>query len=91
MGRTPQGVRSVNLSDLQIDRDVIALVPLEMAERHSLVPINRAKNVLMVAMANPRNVGAIYDVKVRTGMVVEVVEAKKADIQRAISRYYFAN
>jgi type IV pilus assembly protein PilB len=82
------GVPSINLSDFDIDPTIIALVPREVAERHQVVPVNRAGSTLIVAMADPSNLNAIDDLKFLTNYNIEVVVAAEAAIQDAIERYY---
>jgi type IV pilus assembly protein PilB len=85
------GVPSVDLSDFAIDRALIDLVPSTLAERHNILPIKRAGSTLVICMSDPTNMFVVDDVKVRTGLNVEVTKASQRDIERAIKRYYYAN
>ncbi len=82
------GVPAINLSEFEIDHEVIALVPQDVAEKHQLIPVNRAGASLIVAMSDPSNIFAIDDIKFLTGYNIEVVVAAEASIQDAISKYY---
>lgn len=82
------GVPSINLSDFEIDGEVIKLVPQEVAEKHQVIPVNRAGASLIVAMADPSNIFAIDDLKFLTGYNIEVVVASDGAIREAITRYY---
>ena len=82
------GVPSINLSEFEIDEDVINLIPKDVAQKHQCVPINRAGASLIVAMADPSNIFAIDDLKFLTGYNIEVVVASEAAIEDAIQRYY---
>src|SRR5215467_1291327 len=82
------GVPSINLSEFEIDPEVIKLVPLEVAEKHQVIPVNRAGASLIVAMADPSNIFAIDDLKFLTGYNIEVVVAAEPAIDEAITRYY---
>ena len=44
------GVPAINLDEFEIDDDVIKLIPRELAQRHQILPINRAGSTLIVAM-----------------------------------------
>jgi type IV pilus assembly protein PilB len=59
-----------------------------VAMRHKVVPVNRAGNSLIVAMADPSNILAIDDLKFVTGYNIEVVVAAEVGINQAITRYY---
>ena len=47
------GVPAINLSEFEIDADIVKLVPQEVAEKHQVIPVNRAGSSLIVAMADP--------------------------------------
>ncbi|MEL7367874.1 MAG: type IV-A pilus assembly ATPase PilB [Myxococcota bacterium] len=82
------GVPSINLAEFEIDPDVIKLVPQEVAEKHQVIPVNRAGASLIVAMADPSNIFAIDDLKFLTGYNIEVVVASDGAIREAIGKYY---
>jgi type IV pilus assembly protein PilB len=81
-------IPAVNLSDDEIDAEIIALIPKEVAQRHKVIPVQRAGCSLIVAMADPTNLHAIDDIKFLTAYNVEPVVASEAAIQAAIERYY---
>ena len=82
------GVPAVNLAEFDIDSEVIALVPKDVAIRHRVVPVNRAGSSLIVAIADPSNILAIDDLKFVTGYNIEAVVASDVGISDAIERYY---
>jgi type IV pilus assembly protein PilB len=82
------GVPAINLNEFDIEREVIALVSKDVATRHKVVPVNRAGNSLIVAMADPSNILAIDDLKFVTGYNIEVVVAAEVGINQAITKYY---
>ena len=82
------GVPAINLSEFDIESDVIALIPKDVANKHMLIPVNRAGASLIVAMSDPSNIFAIDDIKFLTGYNIEVVVASEAAITDAIDRYY---
>ena len=82
------GVPTIELDDFEVDSEVIALIPEEVANKHTILPVNRAGSTLIVAMSDPSNIFAIDDLKFLTGYNVEVVVAAEEAIRRAIDRYY---
>ena len=84
------GVPSINLSEFEVDAEVIALIPKDVAKKHTVVPVNRAGSSLIVAISDPANIYAIDDIKFLTGYTVEVVVASETQILEAIERYYAA-
>ena len=84
------GVPSINLTEFEIDQEVIRLIPQDQAKKYKLIPVNRAGATLIVAMADPSNIMAIDDIKFVTGYNIEVVVATEQAIEEAIERYYAA-
>jgi type IV pilus assembly protein PilB len=83
-------VQAIDLSEYEIDPDVLKLITQEVCSRHKIIPVSRAGASLIVAMADPSNLHAIDDIKFLTGYNVEPVVASEAAIQTAIERYYAA-
>src|SRR5881296_1914892 len=82
------GIPSVNLELFNIDDSVIRLIPQEVAQKYSVLPLSRVGATLTLAMVDPTNVFAMDDIKFMTGLNVEPVVVAEASIQHAISRYY---
>src|SRR5689334_12793788 len=82
------GVPAISLTDFDVDADVIKLVPRSIAEKHQVVPVNRAGSSLIIAMSDPSNIFAIDEIKFQTGYNVEPVVASEPSIREAIERYY---
>ena len=82
------GLPSIELAEFEIDRDVIKLIPEEVALKHTVIPVNRAGSTLILATADPSNIFAIGDIKFLTGYNVEVVVASEQAIREAIDHYY---
>jgi len=82
------GVPSIVLDDFEIDPDVVALIPEDVAVKHTIMPVNRAGSTLIIATADPSNIFAIDDIKFLTGYNVEVVVSAEEAIRRAVERYY---
>ncbi|MCB1161371.1 Flp pilus assembly complex ATPase component TadA, partial [bacterium] len=81
-------VAAVDLGSMEIDNEIIKLVPEDIATRFQLVPVGRQGRVLEVAMANPDNLFAIDDLKFYTGLEVRPLVAPESAIKDAIDRYY---
>jgi type IV pilus assembly protein PilB len=82
------GIPSVNLELFQIDEHVLQLIPQEVAQKYSVLPLSRVGASLTLAMVDPTNVFAMDDIKFMTGLNVEPVVVAEASIQQAISKYY---
>jgi type IV pilus assembly protein PilB len=82
------GIPSVNLDLFNIDPGVLRLIPQEVAQKHSVLPLSRVGATLTLAMVDPTNVFAMDDVKFMTGLNVEPVVVAEGSIQEAIAKYY---
>src|ERR687892_371316 len=82
------GVPAINLRDFDIDPEIIKLVPKDVAEKHLVIPVNRAGPSLIVAMCDPSNIYAVDDLKFLTGYNIETVVASEPSVREAIERYY---
>jgi type IV pilus assembly protein PilB len=82
------GVPSVNLELFDVDDSVIRLIPREVADKYSVLPLSRVGATLTLAMVDPTNVFAMDDIKFMTGLNIEPVVVSEASVQEAIGRYY---
>ena len=82
------GIPSVNLDLFNIDPSVLSLIPQEVAQKHSVLPLSRVGATLTLAMVDPTNVFAMDDVKFMTGLNVEPVVVAEGSVQQAIANYY---
>jgi type IV pilus assembly protein PilB len=82
------GIPSVNLDLFKIEPSVISLIPQEVAQKHSVLPLSRVGATLTLAMVDPTNVFAMDDVKFMTGLNVEPVVVAEGSVQQAIATYY---
>ena len=56
-----------NLADAEIDRKVVGLLPVGMAQRHGVIPVAVDDGELVLAMADPLDIHAIDEVELHTG------------------------
>jgi type IV pilus assembly protein PilB len=81
-------VPSIKLSKIEINPNVIKLVPASKAKNYLIIPIQRMGPRLTLAMADPSNIVAIDEIKFMTSFNVEPVVASEAEIIEAIKKYY---
>jgi type IV pilus assembly protein PilB len=85
------GIPSITLSQLDIDPEVLKLVPDAIAKKYEVLPIKRQGTQLTLAMADPTNVFALDDIAFLTNLQVTPVVASQGAIRKAIERNYEAN
>jgi len=74
----------INLSEFEIDPQIIKLIPTSIVEKYQLIPIDKIGSTLILAMSDPSNIFAIDDVKFLTGLNIEVLVASETSIKSAI-------
>jgi type IV pilus assembly protein PilB len=80
------GIPFLDLSDKEIDRDLLKLIPKHLLQRWKAVPVDRNGPRLVVAMANPLDVYAIDQMRLVAGMDIESVIAAAEDINTALGQ-----
>ena len=81
-------VPSVKLSKIEINPNVVKLIPASISKKYFIIPINRIGPKLTLAMADPSNIVVIDEIKFMTGFNVEPVVASETEIVDAIKKYY---
>lgn len=78
----------VDLQEERIDRAAVQLVPRELAQKYSLIPLRVQGGELTVATNNPLDFYAFGELGLVTGMQIVPVLATKRDLNDAIHRCY---
>src|SRR5436305_19182 len=82
------GVPAINLKFVEIDPNVVKLIPQETARKHQILPLSRVGASLTIAMVDPTNVFAMDDIKFMTGFNIEPVVASESAIMERIETAY---
>ena len=82
------GVKYINLSEINIDPTIVVLISEEMARRHQIIAIDKDEEKLTVVMANPLDVFAYDELKIRLGGNIEAVLAYGEDINKALDKIF---
>lgn len=82
-----KGLQYISLTTYPVDREAVARIPERVARRSLVLPVGYASGAIVLAMADPLDIEAIDDVKVRTNMPVQPVVATSTQIQYAIEKY----
>ncbi|HEX4047470.1 MAG TPA: type IV-A pilus assembly ATPase PilB [Elusimicrobiota bacterium] len=83
------GISFVSLADIgDISDEAIAAVPEAIARQKMLIPFNKTKDRLTVAIADPLDVMVLDDLKMLTGCEVVGCLASEAEIIAAHEKYY---
>ncbi|HEY7994551.1 MAG TPA: ATPase, T2SS/T4P/T4SS family [Candidatus Eremiobacteraceae bacterium] len=78
----------VDLTNRKIDQEIADIVPEVVARRHKLICIGRVDKKVTLAMADPTDIFALDDVRMRTGYSPEPVLSFIDDVEHALDHIY---
>lgn len=73
---------------IKVDRELADLVGEQVCREHSLIPLLRDKDTLLVAFANPTNISSLEQVQLSTGLIVSPLVASTTIIHNAIGEAF---
>lgn len=82
------GVKSMDLEAIEIDPEIVKIIPEQLARRHRAVPFAKEEDYLFVAMADPKDLFAVEDIQLRTNINVQVFLALPDDINKCLDKAY---
>jgi len=82
------GVATVRINAFTVNTDALHALPEKVARRHTAFPLQKVGTTLMVALASPKDLGALDDLRFACGCEIQVVLALEHEIVEAIDRYY---
>lgn len=80
----------IAIDHYEIREAVVQLIPREIAEKYSLVPLDRVGDILSVVMADPLNKPVRIELRKITRCVIAPFISTKTEIEKAIARSYAA-
>jgi len=84
----------IDLSQMEIPEALLRLLPVELVEKHQLLPVKMVKEpgktqpTIFVAISDPPNIQGLDAVRFKTGKQVRAVLATPSAIRKAIRKYY---
>ncbi len=81
----------VDCNNYTPSKEVLALVPKEIAESKIVLPLELKGKNLLIAMANPLEWETIEDIAFETGLKITVAISSENSILNAIERYYVSS
>lgn len=82
------GLPSIDLNRLVIPEKILKMIPEAVARKYTIIPVDFSNGQLLVSTSDPTDYYALDDLRLASGMMVKPCVAKKADILRAIDRFY---
>ncbi len=81
------GVHFVSLDNYKVDESATNMLDSETIKKYKAIPIGFENNKLVVAMTQPRNVLAIDDLKLLSGMEIKPVMTNDSELESMIDNY----
>jgi type IV pilus assembly protein PilB len=81
-------VEAVDPNVVEIPKNVIKLVPPDVAAKYKVLPVYKQGRILALAMADPTDMAAVDDLKFITGLEVKAMVASEASLATAMEKYY---
>jgi len=81
-------VPGVEVNSFEIDSSVVSLVPREICDKYTLIPIQKAGNTLVVAFADPSNIIVKEDLRFISRHRIQAVVGTEVAIASAIDKNY---
>lgn len=77
----------VAVGSLKIPRDILELVPEDLARKELLVPFRKDGRALRVAMSNPKDIKVLGLIQKKSGLTVKPFYASTRQIRKALKQY----
>ncbi len=81
----------VNLNEMDVPSNIIALVPEEMATKYGVIPVQKEDRIIHIVISDPKNVFVVDAIKFLTGCNVRIWMAPESQIKKAIEKYYLTS
>jgi hypothetical protein len=82
------GAMEIDLRDITFTRELLALIPAVFARQHLILPVLYSPDRVVVAMADPSDLGAIDALHARLQRVVEIAVADESQLREFTGRLY---
>ena len=82
------GAEVIQLGELRIPDDVIAIIPRHIAKKYRVVPVFKSDGKVAVAIADPSDLNTIDTLTHLLNAEIELCVASESDIEAALNKYY---
>lgn len=82
------GVPTARVNAHTVQPDAVGTLPEKVARRHTAFPLQKVGTTLIVALASPKDLNALDDIRFAAGCEVQIVLALEEEIVSALNRYY---
>jgi type IV pilus assembly protein PilB len=82
------GVPTTRINAYTVNPDALSALPEKVARRHTAFPLQKTGTTLLVALAMPKDLAALDDLRFASGCEIHTVLALEDEIIGALNRYY---
>ena len=82
------GIPRVELGNYLIEPMMLALIPENLARKFLIIPLFKTGDTITVATADPLNVVALDEIRLKTGSNIETTVTTETDVRNSINQYY---
>lgn len=82
------GVPTVRINAYTVSLEAIGALPEKVARRHTAFPLKKTGTTLLVALAMPKDLTALDDLRFASGCEIQTVLALEDEILAGLNRYY---
>src|SRR5579859_1522671 len=83
-----QGLAATRLNGYTVSTAAVQALPEKVARKHLAVPLQKIGTMLHVAIANPKDLDALDDIRFASGCHIQVLVALEDEIPGALDRFY---
>ncbi len=83
-----EGMSKISLAGFELDPDLVALVPPELALAREIVPIDKLGKTLTVAVTTPLDNQTLTTLEERTQLRIKSILCSQGDVRAALQQYY---
>ena len=76
------------LHNYEIPKELLEIIPKQLATQYCLIPVDKIENTLTIAMANPLNPQAIDDIEYISKCEIQIFVTTSSDIRASIEKFY---
>ena len=82
------GVPSTRVNSYTVNPDAVRSLSEKVARKHMAFPLLHVGSTLVVAIASPKDLGALDDLRFASGCSIQMMVAMETEIQAALDKYY---
>jgi type IV pilus assembly protein PilB len=83
------GIKCISIESYgKPSHDVLNMVRLDIAKKHTIFPVKFEKNLLLLAISDPTDLKSLDDLNFMLGVRIKPLLALESDIQKAIAIHY---